>query len=590
MTSTSAKSIRMQAFPVSYVDTGTSGTTRAYFLYSGGTLRGGYLPRKRQFAPDEFVIGFDGSGNMIAGTSSDVTTPLDSSNVVVATSSTSATSSSITIGVPTSVTDVSVTVGVSTTAASDSSTTVVSTTPAATGSTSAIVVPTIPTSDSTSAVVVPTVPPAVSSPSAPSTASGTLPTAVFSSAPVTVSVPPIATLPAATATTTYQLSAAGTPLVCSDTVITLAPAATFAASLITIDSNGVLACGGKQAYLKLQAPPSPNYDVVLFVPPPPTGQGIQPGYFSLATGSLVAQFTPFMRRRRRQVASLPVGLGPGGTLIAGLNVVPITGTPIGSSSSAVGSGSVQVPTVPVSSSAVAASSSQSGNNGIAPVASTPVTVTSTVTLTVPGTTQTVIAVQILINGLPFLGPGSGANGLAAGPGQVAVVVSIGNVLVAVSVGGVGPVGATIVSGAPALGGVAPVIVNVVTIVAPVVVVSGGSAVTTLTTVSGYVAITAGGAGLLPGTGAVTLVNAAPAVTVVATQTIVVPSVNAAGVTVLPAAGAAGVAGVIVPASAVPGVAAVAAAAGVPASPGAASKAVPAMIAGLCALAASVIML
>ncbi|ORY84379.1 WSC domain-domain-containing protein [Protomyces lactucae-debilis] len=382
--------------------------------------------------------------------------------------------------------------------------------------------------------------PSVPSSLAPVSSKSFLPTEVPSSSSSSCVVADV-TLPVATATTTYQFSASGKALICSGTVVTLAPSATSAPSLITIDSNSVLRCEGKQAYLNSQSTAGPTYDIVIYAPPAPGCQGIVPAFFSFASGSLTAQFTPLTRQQRRQMTTLAVGLGPANILVAGPNSAPITGTAIGSTGAFTGtssliSASAQGPSIPISAAGTA-------------------TVTSTATLTVPGTMQTIIAVQIFINGLPFLGPGSGVSGLAAGPGQVTVVVSIGNVLVAVSVDGVGPIGAAIVSGATALGGVAPVIVNVVTLVAPVVVVSGGSAVTTLTTVQGSVTITAGGVGLLPGTGAVTLVNAAPAVTVVATQTIVVPSVNAAGVTVVPAAGAAGVPAVIVPASAIPVIAA-----------------------------------
>lgn len=351
----------------------------------------------------------------------------------------------------------------------------------------------------------------------------------------------------------------------------------------------MLACEGKQGYLKLTAPGSANYDVVLYTPPPPAGQGIETGYFSLASGSLVAQFSPFMRRRRRQTGALPVGLGPGGTLIAGPGVTPITGTPIGSTGGASGSGGLSsTPSPSPTGPTLILSSSAANSNGIAPISvstAIPGTVTSTVTLTVPGTTQTVVAVQVFVNGIPV---GFGTNGINSSSGHITIVVFIGNVVTAVYAGGLAPVNLEISSGARLFGNVAPVIVNVIVMVAPLVHYVDGTARTTLTTVSGYITATASGPGLVPGAGAVTLVNAAPITTILATQTIAVPGVNAAGATVVPNVGPAGVTGVVVPPGAVPGIAAAAGnqgangVSGLPAASGAAGRSLPVLSAGITA--------
>jgi hypothetical protein len=110
---------------------------------------------------------------------------------------------------------------------------------------------------------------------------------------------------------------------------------------------------------------------------------------------------------------------------------------------------------------------------------------------------------------------------AASSGQATVFVTIGGILVQVSAVGLPSIQAGVA--APDALAAAPVIVNVVVVVAPVIVSrSGGSLVTSLSTLTGFVTVVA--SGLPAGPGGVTVVNtAAVPVTAILTQPIVVAS-------------------------------------------------------------------
>lgn len=375
-------------------------------------------------------------------------------------------------------------------------------------------------------------------------------------------------LPSATATTTYAFSAGPSPLVCSGTVITQAPAGQTA-SPIAIDSNGILTCNNEAGvsltgFLREVSGSQPlTYDVVLGVPPAIT-PNVQGYFFVNNAGVLSASATRSMRRKR-QNGALNAGIGPAGTLQVG-GTFPaggITGTVIGVSSapatspatSASGSaaGSASVPT---------SAPSGSGSNGVAPIAST-VTQTATLTVTAAGAVQTLVAVSVTINGLPF--------------GSVSVFVNVNGVLVQVTVTGLSLTGNILTLGSGFT--IAPVIVSVVVIVSPVVYVSAGVTISGVTTLTGFVTAIGGG-----GAGAVTIINSAQPVTITRTQTIVVP----AG-TVVPVVAGAAVTAVVVAPGSVPVIAAAAAARSnssmvLPAARGTAAKfGVSGLIAGVMAV-------
>ncbi|ORY84377.1 hypothetical protein BCR37DRAFT_265260 [Protomyces lactucae-debilis] len=184
------------------------------------------------------------------------------------------------------------------------------------------------------------------------------------------------------------------------------------------------------------------------------------------------------------------------------------------------------------------SASQPGIGSIAPIPASPTTVTSTVTTTVHGPTQTVVALRLFVNGLPILDAED--KSLTAGSGRVTVIVSIGKVLIAVSVDSVGPAIAAIISGGPSLDGLAPTIVSLIVVMIPAISVSSSSNVTTTTTVQGFMTVVTGIAGVAPG------VDTIPATTVVTTQTVLVTSLGSSVPTVLPVVGIAGGIGAVAP--------------------------------------------
>ncbi|ORY82589.1 hypothetical protein BCR37DRAFT_379592 [Protomyces lactucae-debilis] len=346
------------------------------------------------------------------------------------------------------------------------------------------------------------------------------------------SVLPVA-LPSATATTTVELRAGTTPLICSGTVITAAPASQTA-SPIAIDSNGILTCTNEvglrlTGFLREAAAASagnpPVYDVVLGTPPPvlPLIQG----YFTVSNGALSASVSR-NARRKRQSQPLFAGLSPAGTLQVG-------GTNAPGTISATVVGVTNAPGAAPSSGAPSSAPTAAPSNGVAPGV-VPVTVTQTNTVTVTaasGAIQTLVVVQVTINGLPV--------------GSVSVFVNINGVLVQVTVTGLSVSGNIVTIGAGF--SVAPVVVSVVVIVSPVLYVSAGVTISGVTSVTGFVTAIGGG-----GAGAVTVINSAAPVTITRTQTIVVP----AGTVVPVASGAAVVAVVVAPGS-VPVIAAAAAA-------------------------------
>jgi hypothetical protein len=314
------------------------------------------------------------------------------------------------------------------------------------------------------------------------------------------------------------------------------------ASLITVDNLGGLKCDGKFGYLRLDAV-SNVYDVMLAGIPPPDSS-YQNGYFYFAGGSLSASLTRALRKRQ---AMFTVGV-LNGQLVAGPNVSPnglvVTQISVasasGSASSTLPSGFSTVSGVLTSGLPSSSSSSAAGSGGLAPIGSVPaVTTTQTVTLTVTqaGSVQTVVAVQVIINGVPStgntvtIGTGSGSTGLSPVAGSSATVtifVNINNVFVTVSVGGIPVFNPSLVTiGNGLTFTVAPVIVNIVIVIAPVVYISAGITITGTTTLQAFVTAVANVQGLAAGGAgqAVTIVNSVgPFQTVTLTQAIAVPSV------------------------------------------------------------------
>ncbi|ORY85589.1 hypothetical protein BCR37DRAFT_385998 [Protomyces lactucae-debilis] len=319
---------------------------------------------------------------------------------------------------------------------------------------------------------------------------------------------------------TYVLRANGQPLVCVGPVIVAVNDANVDPSPITIDTDGTFTCNGRTGFLRPQASPSIDYDVLLLTPPP-TDPAVVPGFFGFVDNVLVASLQRFQRRKRAPAVLLTIGVGANGQVIAGPNVpaggltVTVLAVAPAASSAAPSSGSAPASSSTLANSVLPLPGTPASNSGssstlvasVLPGSTT--TQTVVVTTTIAGVAQTAVAVQVIVN--------------TAGAGQSTVYVTIGGVLVQISGAGLPSIQAgVVVAGALTA---APVIVNVIVIVAPVVIAANGaSPVTSLTTVTGFATVSA--SGLPAGAGGITIVNTAAAAI---TATLSVPISVATGV-------------------------------------------------------------